>query len=116
MTGANIKYSIKTHSKLETLQLYIKLVAIKRNIKIPDNDVAILAYIMEYGLNESTKSKILEIGLLKDTSCLRNSISRIRKNGWIVKQLTKPYGEKLCPELDVKLGDINIVKILIDNR
>ena len=71
---------------------------------------------MEYGLNKTTRDKIIEIGLLKDVLCLRNSISRLRKNGWVVKNLTKPYGEKLCKELDVKLGDVNIVKLLIDNR
>jgi len=114
--GANIKYSIKTDNKLHTLQVYIRIMAIRRGIKIPDNDVAILAYFMEYGLNNATKDKILEAKLLKDTTCLRNSISRLRKNGWIVKNLLPPFGEKLCRELDVKLGDINIIKIFLDCR
>ncbi len=116
MNGINAKFSLKTNSKLESTQFYIKFIALKRGIKIPDNDVAILAYFMEYGLNQTTKEKIIEIGLLKDISCLRNSLTRMRKNGWIVKNLTKPYGEKLCNELNVKLGDINLIKILIDNR
>lgn len=116
MNGLNIKYTIKTENRLHGLQVYIQLVAIKRGIKIPDNDVAILAYFMEYGLNEATKDKILQTGLLKDMTCLRNSISRIRKNGWIVKNLESPFGEKLCMELDIKMGDVNIIKILLDNR
>lgn len=116
MEGLNIKYSLKTNNKLHTLQTYIQLVAIKRGIRLPDNDIAILAYFMEYGYNQATKDKILEAGLLKDNTCLRNSVSRIRKNGWIIKNLVKPFGEKLCKELDVKLGDVNIINILLDSR
>lgn len=116
MTGINIKYIVKTNSKLDSLQFYVRLVALRRGIKIPDNDVIILTYFMEYGFNKYTQDKLLEMGLLKDISCLRNSISRLRKSGWIIKNLEKPYGDKLCRELDVKLGDVNVLKILIDNR
>ena len=116
MTGISLKYTIKTDSRLQMLEFYVKFVALKRNIKIPDNDAAILAYFMEYGLNEATKSKILDVGLLKNNTCLRNSVSRIRKNGWIIKNLVKPFGEKLCKELDLTLGDVNIIKVLLDNR
>ena len=116
MNGISIKYTLKTDSKLNSIQLYIKIVALSRGLKMADNDVAILAYFMEYGLNQATRDKIIQAGLLKDETCLRNSISRLRKNGWIVKNMQSPFGEKLCKELNVKLGDINIIKLFLDNR
>lgn len=116
MNGISVKYSIKSDSKIHSLQTYIKIVALGRNMKVADNDITILAYFMEYGLNEATRSKILEMKLLKDEQCLRNSISRLRKNGWIIKNLVSPFGEKLCKELSLKLGDVNVIKILLDNR
>lgn len=111
-----VQYCIKCDSSIEALKTYIRIIALCKKIKIPDNDVLILAYFMAEGFNEATKSKIVDIGVLKDQQCVRNSLTRIRRSGWVLKNTQKPYGEILCKELQIPVSDVILVNILIDNR
>jgi hypothetical protein len=113
MNGSKIVYTMKTSGKLHLYQTYISIVAIKKNIKLSDNQIQILSYFMLEGFNEATRDKILEMKLLKNSSSLRNCISQLRKNGFIVKE---GFKETLCKELQVVLGELNLLKIILDNR
>ena len=63
------------------------------------------------GYNKSTRDKIIESKLVKNSGNLGNILLTLRKNKLLVKN---DHSEQLCEELSVPLAkDINIVNIII---
>lgn len=98
---------------MEALKIYISLVLILKGLKLSDSDILTLAYFMQSGYNNATKDSLIEMKFVKNNSILRNTISRLRRQGFIVKD---GYTDRLCKELNVELGDVNLLKIYLDNR
>ena len=104
---------LKTNSRIEQAKLIVNIVTLLKGIKLSNTEVLVLAHFLMEGYNQVTKEHIVTNGILKNLMVLGNLISRLRKSGLIVHNNFK---EELCTELNMKLDDIVLLKILLDNR
>lgn len=107
------KFSInKTFSTIiERDKFYVSLILLSKGIKLSNTELLVLTTFFSNGYNKSTRDKIIESKLVKNSGNLGNILLTLRKNKIIVKN---DHSEQLCEELSIPLAkDINILNIII---
>lgn len=109
-----VKIRKKTNSKVEQAKTMIAIFCLLTNIKLSDTELTVLAYFMVYKINRKTKDLILNAGILKSDDSLKNTLSKLKKFGMLVRNIdSKEYS--LRKELDFTLTPAMGVLIKIDN-
>lgn len=108
-----VKTILKTNSRIEQAKLIVSIVTLLKGIKLSNTEILVLSHFLMEGYNQVTKEIIVNNGILKNMLVLGNLISRLRKSGLIVHN---NFREELCIELNMKLDDVVLLKILLDNR
>jgi hypothetical protein len=109
-----VKIKKKTNSKVEQAKTMISIFCLLMNIKLSDTELTVLAYFMVYKINRKTKDLILNAGILKSDDSLKNTLSKLKKFGMLVRNIdSKEYS--LRKELDFGLSPTMGVLIKIDN-
>jgi hypothetical protein len=109
-----VKIKKKTNSKVEQAKTMIAIFCLLMNIKLSDTELTVLAYFMVYKINRKTKDLILNAGILKSDDSLKNTLSKLKKFGMLVRNIeSKEYS--LRKELDFTLTPAMGVLIKIDN-
>jgi hypothetical protein len=109
-----VKIRKKTSSKVEQAKTMISIFCLLTNIKLSDTELTVLAYFMVYKINRKTKDLILSAGILKSDDSLKNTLSKLKKFGMLVRNIdSKEYS--LRKELDFTLTPAMGVLIKIDN-
>jgi hypothetical protein len=110
-----VKIGKKTSSKVEQAKALIAIFCLLSNIKLSDTELTVLAYFMVYKINRKTKDLILSAGILKSEDSLKNTLSKLKKFGMLVRGVdSKEYS--LRKELDFGLNPVMGVLIKIDNN
>jgi hypothetical protein len=110
-----LKIKKKTQSKVEQAKTLILLFTTLMNIKLSDTELTVLAYFMVYRINRKTKDLILSSGILKTEDSLKNTLSKLKKFGMLVRHPeSREYS--LRKELDFLLNPVMGVLIKIDNQ
>jgi hypothetical protein len=107
------KFSInKTFSTIiERDKFYVSLILLSKGIKLSNTELLVLTTFFSSGYNKSTRDKIIESKLVKNSGNLGNILLTLRKNKILVKN---DHSEQLCEELSIPLAkDINILNIII---
>jgi hypothetical protein len=109
-----VKIKKKTNSKVEQAKVLIALFCLLINIKLSDTELTVLAYFMVYRINRKTKDLILSSGILKTEDSLKNTMSKLKKFGMLVRNVdSKDY--TLRKDLDFGVDPVMGVLIKIDN-
>lgn len=109
-----VKIKKKTNSKVEQAKVLIAIFCLLINIKLSDTELTVLAYFMVYRINRKTKDLILSSGILKTEDSLKNTMSKLKKFGMLVRDSeSKEY--TLRKDLDFQVNPIVGVIIKIDN-
>jgi hypothetical protein len=109
-----VKIKKKTNSKVEQAKTMIAIFCLLMNINLSDTELTVLAYFMVYKINRKTKDLILNAGILKSDDSLKNTLSKLKKFGMLVRNIdSKEYS--LRKELDFTLTPAMGVLIKIDN-
>lgn len=83
-------------------------------VKLSDTELTVLSYFMVYKINRRTKDLILAAGILKSEDSLKNTMSKLKKFGLLVRNIdSKDYS--LRKELDFNLNPVMGFLIKIDN-
>lgn len=110
-----VKIRKKTNSKVEQAKVLIALFCLLVNIKLSDTELTVLAYFMVYRITRKTKDLILAAGILKTEDSLKNTMSKLKKFGMLVKVAVDSKDYTLRKELDFMLNTKAGVLIQIDN-
>lgn len=109
-----VKIKKKTNSKVEQAKMIIALFCLLRGVKLSDTELTVLGYFMVYKINRRTKDLILSAGILKSEDSLKNTMSKLKKFGLLVRNLSsKEYS--LQRDLDFTPTSILGMLIKIDN-
>lgn len=109
-----VKIKKKTNSKVEQAKVLIAIFCLLINIKLSDTELTVLAYFMVYRINRKTKDLILSSGILKTEDSLKNTMSKLKKFGMLVRNIdSKEY--TLRKDLDFVVNPVVGVLIKIDN-
>lgn len=109
-----VKIKKKTNSKVEQAKVLIALFCLLINIKLSDTELTVLAYFMVYRINRKTKDLILSSGILKTEDSLKNTMSKLKKFGMLVRNVdSKEY--TLRKDLDFGVEPVMGILIKIDN-
>jgi len=109
-----VKIKKKTNSKVEQAKVLIALFCLLINIKLSDTELTVLAYFMVYRITRKTKDLILSSGILKTEDSLKNTMSKLKKFGMLVRNIdSKEY--TLRKDLDFAVDPVMGVLIKIDN-
>lgn len=108
-----VKTKLKTSNKLEQLQKYIRLVAVTKNILLSNTEVILISHFMLEGYNDVSKQVILQQKVITSYNNLHNILNKLRGKGVLIRDIN---GEQLCKEFCIKLEDVVLFSILIDNR
>lgn len=109
-----VKIRKKTNSKVEQAKTIIAMFCLLMNIKLSDTELTVLAYFMVYKINRKTKDLILNAGILKSEDSLKNTMSKLKKFGMLIKAIdSKDYS--LRQELNFTLDPTMGIIIKIDN-
>lgn len=108
-----VKIKKKTNSKVEQAKVLIAMFCLLMNVKLSDTELTVLAYFMVYRINRKTKELILSSGILKTEDSLRNTMSKLKKFGMLVRDENKEY--TLRKDLDFPPSPIMGILIKIDN-
>lgn len=104
----------KTNSKVEQAKVLIAMFCLLINVKLSDTELTVLAYFMVYKINRKTKDLILSSGLLKTEDSLKNTMSKLKKFGMLVRGVeSKEY--TLRKDLNFTPESVTGVLIKIDN-
>ena len=109
-----LKIKKKTGSKVEQAKVLIAVFCLLINIKLSDTELTVLAYFMVYKINRKTKDLILSSKILKTEDSLKNTMSKLRKFGMLVRNMDDK-GYSLRKELDFQANTEIGVLIKIDN-
>jgi hypothetical protein len=110
-----VKIKKKTNSKVEQAKVLISMFCLLTNIKLSDTELTVLAYFMVYRINRKTKDLILSSGILKSEDSLKNTLSKLKKFGMLVRNVdSKEYN--LRKDLDFSLNPVMGILIKIDNN
>jgi hypothetical protein len=110
-----VKIRKKTNSKVEQAKVLIAMFCLLTNIKLSDTELTVLAYFMVYKINRKTKDLILNAGILKSEDSLKNTLSKLKKFGMLVREIdSKEYS--LRKDLDFTLNPVMGILIKIDNN
>lgn len=109
-----VKIKKKTNSKVEQAKYLIALFCLLINIKLSDTELTVLAYFMVYKINRKTKDLILSSGILKTEDSLKNTMSKLKKFGMLVRDAeSKEY--TLRKDLNFQVDPVMGILIKIDN-
>lgn len=110
-----VKVKKKTNNKVEQAKLLIALFCLLTGIKLSDTELTVLSYFMVYKINRKTKDLILSSGILKSEDSLKNTLSKLKKFGMLVKNIdSKEYS--LRKDLNFTLDPVMGMLIKIDNN
>jgi len=109
-----VKLRLKTNSKVEQAKKLIGIFCLLQNIKLSDTELTVLAYFMVYKINRKTKDLILHSGILKTEDSLKNTMSKLKKFGMLVRHVdSKEYS--LHRDLNFQVQPQVGILIKIDN-
>lgn len=109
-----VKIKKKTNSKVEQAKTLIAMFCLLMNVKLSETELTVLAFFMVYRINRKTKDLILNSGILKSEDSLKNTLSKLKKFGMLVRDIdSKEYS--LRKELDFTLSPMIGMLIKIDN-
>lgn len=109
-----VKIKLKTNSKVEQAKKVIGIFCLLKNIRLSDTELTVLAYFMVYRINRKTKDLILSSNILKTEDSLKNTMSKLKKFGMLVRPVdSKDY--TLNADLDFPVNPVIGVLIKIDN-
>jgi hypothetical protein len=109
-----VKIKKKTNSKVEQAKMLIAMFCLLMGVKLSDTELTVLSYFMVYKINRRTKDLILSAGILKSEDSLKNTMSKLKKFGLLVRSInSKEYS--LRKELDFNLNPVMGFLIKIDN-
>lgn len=110
-----LKINKKTTNKVEQAKTMIAMFCLLTNIKLSETELTVLAYFMVYKINRKTKDLILSSGILKSEDSLKNTLSKLKKFGMLVRNTdSKDYS--LRKDLDFSLQPVMGILIKIDNN
>jgi hypothetical protein len=109
-----VKIKKKTNSKVEQAKVLIAMFCLLINVKLSDTELTVLAYFMVYRINRKTKDLILSSGLLKTEDSLKNTMSKLKKFGMLVRD-TESKEYTLRKDLDFTVNPVVGILIKIDN-
>jgi hypothetical protein len=113
------KLDKKTNSKTHKLELIISILCIFNNIHLSGTDIKVLAYYINYKINEKTDALLIKSGIVKNINTLRNVKVRLYKLGFLKKDkdLYKTYEVNLSKDFKDFAEDEEIKMIInIDNQ
>ena len=84
-----------------------------RGIDLSKTEVIVLTHFITEGFNQVTREALVTNKIMGTLGGVSNIVSRLRKFGLIVQN---GYKEELCKELNHPIGDLVLLKILLDNR
>lgn len=109
-----LKVKKRTSSKVDQAKVLISLFCLLLNVKLSETELTVLAYFMVYRINRKTKDLILSSGLLKSEDSLKNTLSKLKKFGMLVREPdSKEYS--LRKDLNFGLDPVMGLLIKIDN-
>lgn len=109
-----LKVKKRTNSKVDQAKVLIGLFCLLLNVKLSETELTVLAYFMVYKINRRTKDLILSSGLLKSEDSLKNTMSKLKKFGMLVREPdSKEYS--LRADLNFGLDPVMGLLIKIDN-
>jgi hypothetical protein len=110
-----VKIRKNTNSKVEQAKVLIAIYCLLTNIKLSDTELTVMAYFMVYKINRKTKDLILSSGILKSEDSLKNTLSKLKKFGMLIRGVdSKEYS--LRKDLNFTLEPVMGVLIKIDNN
>ena len=83
-----IKAVKKTNGKIDQIKVIISLFCILSDIKLSDTELTVMAYFILYKKNDTVKDLILKSGILKTSDSLKNTISKLKRTGFLKKSPT----------------------------
>lgn len=110
-----VKIKKKTNSKVEQAKILIALFCLLINVKLSDTELTVLAYFMVYRINRKTKDLILAASILKTEDSLKNTMSKLKKFGMLIRNSSDSKEYTLRKELDFILNPKAGLLIQIDN-
>jgi len=111
MDGKKFSINKVFSTVIERDKFYVSLILLSKGIRLSNTELLVLTTFFSSGYNKSTRDKIIENKLVKNSGNLGNILLTLRKNKLLVKN---DHSEQLCEELFVPLAkDINIVNIII---
>lgn len=109
-----VKIKKKTNSKVEQAKVLIAMFCLLTGIKLSDTELTVLAYFMVYRINRKTKDLILSAGILKNDDSLKNTFSKLKRFGMIVKDVDSDE-YFLRKDLNFELKPVMGMLIKLDN-
>lgn len=104
----------KTDSKLDMVNKIVSIYCLLSDIKLSSTDITVVSYFILYGINEKTKKLIIESKLLNADS-IKNTMSRLRKQGIIHKSEFRRKEDYLNKSLSIPVDNVVGMMIKIDN-
>ena len=78
-----IKYKSKT--RIEQLSMFVSIYCALKRVVISDSCIQLTAVFMEYGINEKTKSLLMDdMKLFKTVGSYRNALTSLKHNGLLI--------------------------------
>lgn len=108
-----LKSVIKTSNRVEMAKLVVNIVATMKGLSLSKTEIIVLTHFITEGFNQVTREALVTNKIMGTLGGVSNIVSRLRKYGLIVQN---GYKEELCKELNFQLGDLLLLKILLDNR
>ena len=109
-----IKVSKKTNGKIEQAKIVISIFCMLSDIKLSDSELTVIAYFAVYKANDKVRELVLKSNILKTEDSLKNTISKLKRNGLLKKSSNKEYtiSDKLMFNSEPIIGFL----IKIDNK
>lgn len=109
-----LKITKKTSSKVEQIKTIIKVFCLLSDIKLSDTEVTTFAYFIVYGISQKTNELIIQSKILKSLSSLKNTMSKFRKTGLLLKNDREE--DIVTSQINVQPSETVGVFIKIDNN
>jgi CII-binding regulator of phage lambda lysogenization HflD len=111
MKGALITINeIDLNNTFEMTKFVLRIITITKNLYLSETELQALTHFVIDGYSQVTKEQLVENKLFKAIKSVYNTISQLKKYGIIVKT---NYGEKINDEYNIKLSDIEKLKLEI---
>lgn len=106
-----LKLEKKTTTKTQQIMLYLSILCTLYNKVLPQTEMLILAYYIQYRISHKTDELILNSGIVKDIGALRNMKYRLCKKGFLRRD-PKEYKTYELNGADMNFED-NDLRLLI---
>lgn len=107
-----IKIEKKVQGKIDQAKLLLSIFCKLYSIKMSDSELTVLAYFMVYKLSSQTEELILKSKVLANEDSLKNTMSKLRKVGLIIRKDKRDY---LNDALNIPIQPVIGLFIKLDN-